>query len=100
WTSHLPQVAATALALTLQSAGLPRRELGPGGQDTTRLAASSPQMWSAICVDNAAPLEAVLASFAAEVRRLQDAVGARDVDALRTLFAIAREWAEQEHLPR
>ncbi|MDT8367680.1 MAG: prephenate dehydrogenase [Longimicrobiales bacterium] len=43
--SHLPQVVATALGDALAHLGIHPDELGPGGRDTTRLAASSPAMW-------------------------------------------------------
>jgi prephenate dehydrogenase len=45
WVSHLPQLTANALALSLQAAGVQSEELGPGGSDMTRLASSSPEMW-------------------------------------------------------
>ena len=100
WTSHLPQVAATALALALDAAGLARRELGPGGRDTTRLAGSSPEMWSAICLDNAALVQGALAGFEAQLARMRRAIEARDPDELRDIFADARQWAEEEQAPR
>ena len=96
WTSHLPQVAATALALTLDAARLPRRELGPGGRDTTRLAGSSPGMWSAICLDNAALVEGALAGFEAQIARIRRALEARDREALHEIFSEARRWADEE----
>lgn len=43
--SHLPQAVATALADALAARGVAPAELGPGGRDTTRLAASAPSMW-------------------------------------------------------
>jgi len=45
WVSHLPQVVSVAVADALMSAGHTLDELGPGGRDVTRLAASSPGMW-------------------------------------------------------
>ena len=45
WVSHLPQVASTALAHVLARAGFARDQLGAGGMDMTRLAASDPSMW-------------------------------------------------------
>lgn len=96
WTSHLPQVAATGLALALADRGFPRGELGPGGRDTTRLASSSPEMWSAICVDNADLIDPSLAALEDTLRRLRAAVAARDAAELRRLFAAAQAWAEEE----
>jgi hypothetical protein len=52
WTSHLPQAASTALALALAGAGIRPGDLGPGGRDMTRLAASSPSLWTGIALDN------------------------------------------------
>lgn len=45
WASHLPQVVSTAVADALLEEGLDVDELGPGGCDVTRLAASSTAMW-------------------------------------------------------
>ena len=45
WASHLPQLVSSALARTLQDAGIARGVLGPGGRDMTRLAGSAPSMW-------------------------------------------------------
>ena len=45
--------SSSALALTLREAGVPRSALGPGGRDMTRLAGSSPRLWTAIVRDNA-----------------------------------------------
>lgn len=100
WTSHLPQVAATGLALALADARHSRSELGPGGRDATRLAASSPEMWSAICVDNAELLEEALAAFEKHITQLRLAVSGRDAAALRSLFGEARDWAEEQQQPR
>lgn len=96
WVSHLPQVTSTCLALALAEKGMPRRELGPGGQDATRLAASSPEMWSAICLDNADLIEDALAALDEALHRLRAAVGSRDGQQLARLFSSARTWAEEE----
>ncbi len=45
WASHLPQLVASALAGTLDDAGILPGALGPGGRDMTRLAGSSASMW-------------------------------------------------------
>ncbi len=45
WTSHLPQVVASALAVSLAKHGPRGVTYGTGARDTTRLAASSVEMW-------------------------------------------------------
>jgi prephenate dehydrogenase len=62
WTSHLPHIVSTALALALASADVERDELGPGGRDMTRLAGSSADVWTAIARDNAAAIDTALVS--------------------------------------
>lgn len=90
-TSHLPQVIAKALALTLGDAGLTRAQLGPGGRDMTRIAASDPGLWTGIALDNADELLAALDAFGARVTSVRAALERRDAAALHSLFALARD---------
>ena len=98
WTSHLPQVAATAMALALAGADQPRAALGPGGRDATRLASSSPAMWSAICADNAAHIEPALRELERYLNDLREAIARRSEAEIGALFARARAWAEEQRL--
>ncbi len=91
--SHLPQVGSTALALTLAQHGIPRRALGTGGRDATRLAASSTAVWTAILTDNAAPVAAMLERYARQLERLRGALARRDRAAIRRALMRARAWA-------
>jgi prephenate dehydrogenase len=92
WTSHLPQVASTALALALAESGIQRPDLGPGGRDVTRLAGSSPEMWADILIDNADEAGSALAAMSAHLSAIGDAVASGDRDRLRELWAIANQW--------
>ena len=94
WTSHLPHIVSTALALALSGAGVGRDELGPGGRDVTRLAGSSPEMWTAIARENAAALDAALAVVEREIASFRAALAEHPpgADALRDRFAAARAW--------
>lgn len=94
WTSHLPHVVSAALALALGEAGVGRDELGPGGRDITRLAGSSPEMWSAIAVENAAAIDAALAAAEREVASFRRLLSRADAGELHTKFAAARAWFE------
>lgn len=84
--SHLPQIVASALAAQLLAAGGagldPLRVAGPGVQDTTRIAASDPQLWIDVLTRNAAhvaplvrALSADLAGVAAALERAAAACG-------------------------
>jgi prephenate dehydrogenase len=92
WTSHLPQLTATALALTLAGAHRTRREMGTGGLDMTRLAGSDPEMWTGIALHNRDPLQRALASMQQELDALRAALDRGDSVMLRARFEAAREW--------
>src|SRR5262249_28738132 len=87
--SHLPQFAASAAGLALGAAGFSAADLGTGGRDVTRLAASSPEIWAAIAVDNRDEIEAALRTLSTCLAQLAAGVAAGDRDRLRDLFAAA-----------
>ena len=92
WTSHLPHMIAATLALSLARGGVGREELGPGGRDMTRIAGSSPEMWTAIAMDNAEAIDATLAAAEGEIARFRAGLRARDEDSVRAQFVAARAW--------
>ena len=92
WTSHLPHFVSTALGLALAGAGIGRDALGPGGRDTTRLAGSSPEMWTAIAADNRAAIDEALASAERQVASFRAALASGDVALMRERFASAQAW--------
>lgn len=83
WTSHLPQVVATALVRALNGAGLHEALLGPGGRDMTRLAASSADMWTPIALDNAAALSDAMRGLEHELAALREALDGADEQGIR-----------------
>ncbi|MEX2290875.1 MAG: prephenate dehydrogenase [Mycobacteriales bacterium] len=81
--SHLPQVAASAVAAVLARAGSGLELAGPGLQDTTRIAASDPRLWIDVLRQNAsavAPLVRLLADEIDAAARALDRLAA-DSDA-------------------
>jgi prephenate dehydrogenase len=92
WTSHLPHMVSSALALALARTGVDRIYLGPGGRDVTRLAGSSPEMWTAIALENAPAIEAALRRTEKEIATLRDAIKRADQDDLMARFREARAW--------
>lgn len=94
WTSHLPQAVAYALAKALADRMLGGVSFGAGARDTTRLAASNPDMWIDILLYNhdamVEPLRAVENGLA-DLRRLMEAA---DAGGLRAYLAAARDFRE------
>lgn len=92
--SHLPQLAATALATALSRHGVPPDALGPGGRDATRLAASDPDLWTDILLDNADHVHPALDALAAELDTLARLLRDADSDAVRARLAAGRTWRD------
>jgi prephenate dehydrogenase len=83
--SHLPQLAAVALASflydKLDENGLPITLAGPGLRDTLRLAGSSYPMWRDIVLTNREALSSALESFARRVDEIRERLASRDLEA-------------------
>jgi len=88
-TSHLPHLVASALAAVLPP------ELAPltatGFRDTTRLAASSPALWSAILQANRAAVLEALARYGERLADFRAALEANDRAALEALLARGKQ---------
>lgn len=68
FTSHLPQLASTALAALLETRGQPQYGVfGPALVDSTRLALSSYDIWGDILSTNAGPIRDALRSYIAQL---------------------------------
>jgi cyclohexadieny/prephenate dehydrogenase len=91
--SHLPHIAAVALAGML--AGKPDlwRDCGGGGlRDTTRIAGGDPEIWRAILMENRHEVARAVESFEKELRNLREALESNDARALTRSLEAGREW--------
>ena len=95
WTSHLPHVVSAALALALARAGVKRDDRGPGGRDVTRLAGSSPEVWTAIARENAVAIDAAISEAQRELASFRDALNRTDSRDLHHRFLTARAWFDE-----
>jgi prephenate dehydrogenase len=97
--SHLPQLVASALAASLEPEQIDGKraiEYGAGGlRDTTRIAASSAEMWRDICLTNRAAILAALKLFRGTFEEFEDAVERADADQLIALFERGRRMRER-----
>ncbi|WP_017202903.1 prephenate dehydrogenase [Microbacterium algeriense] len=74
-TSHVPQVVASLLAARLAGAEEGALRLaGQGVRDTTRIAASAPELWVQILGANAEPVVEILDALAADLGEISDAL--------------------------
>jgi len=94
WTSHLPQSVASALAKTLADQGLAGLSFGTGARDTTRLAASSPDMWIDILLYNREAVAEALAATEGQLAELRRLIVAGDAGGIRDYLAAAQRFRE------
>jgi prephenate dehydrogenase len=94
WTSHLPQAVASALAKTLADRGLAGVSFGPGARDTTRLAASQPEMWIDILLHNREAVAEALASTETGLAELRHLIAAGDAAGLQQYLTAAQRFRE------
>lgn len=91
WTSHLPQLVSTALAVAvMENVKFPEDlELSGGGlRDASRLADSAYKVWRDVCITNAENLERALTTFTQALEHLRDNLRNRELE---TLFERANE---------
>lgn len=98
--SHLPHVAAFALAASLAERLPELRQGGPAAatttslRDTTRIAASSPAVWRDIFLENRAHLLPLVRALEGQVADLRAAIERGDGAALEALLATGRATRE------
>jgi prephenate dehydrogenase len=95
YTSHLPQMLSTVLALTLEGAfgtGNPALQVHAGGlRSMLRLAGSEPSMWEQIAASNRVQIAEAMERMEAELKALRESLGSPE---FRTKFEQAREFAK------
>ncbi len=99
-SSHLPHVVAAELANYVLSPVHPKEQslvCASGFRDTTRIAASSPEMWRDISLANRKNLMRVLGVFIEDLQEFQHALERQDKSAIEEFFANAKTRREQWH---
>ena len=93
--SHLPHVAAAALARTVAGAEDMEliRTLAAGGfRDSTRIALSNPSLWRDICLSNRRALGRVISSFRENIAIIEKRLAENDGEAVEEFFREARDY--------
>jgi prephenate dehydrogenase len=87
-TSHLPHLAASALAATLTPAN--RSLAATGFRDTTRIASGDPDLWTAIFLENRECVLASLANYDGQLDKFRRALEQKDAEGLKNLLKVAK----------
>lgn len=93
-SSHLPHLIAATLANYVLNPVQPKSQAAlcaNGFRDTTRIASGSPEMWRDIALANRKNLVRALATFVAELKKLQREVKQGDVKAIAQFFETAKQ---------
>jgi prephenate dehydrogenase len=87
-TSHLPHLLASLIAHSTPQPALPLT--ATGWQDTTRIAAGDPELWTQILLDNRENVLKSLARFEKTMKRAHAALTKSDAKSLRRLLTEAK----------
>ena len=101
--SHLPQLTASTLASMLDCRGgesLAGKLAASGWRDTTRLGASSWNVWRDIVVTNRDNISVVLGRLISELQETRDALDSGDLNSVRDLFLRANQAIEEHRRVR
>lgn len=91
-TSHVPQVVASLLGDFLARHAPPGASFGTGAADTTRLAASDPELWTQILLMNRDEVLPSLRSLEESLGTIERALEVGDAGALRAWLTHAAAW--------
>ena len=93
-TSHLPHVAAAALASLVLAPRQPQFQselCAAGFRDTTRIASGSPEMWRDISLANRKNIVRSLDDFMVELKKIQGALLQSDSAGIERFFNVAKQ---------
>jgi prephenate dehydrogenase len=105
-SSHLPHIAAAALANDVLHPNRPKEQptlCANGFRDTTRIASGSPEMWRDIALATREQVSRALAEFMASLDQLRRKIEAGDAKAVEEFFVSAKQrrdaWCAQSASP-
>ena len=96
WASHLPQVISNVVAHAMAEAGLSVKDLGPGGRDLTRLAESSPDVWTVLLDEASGENVRAIESVQSSLDAVRAALSEHSLDEVADLMRATREWRQEQ----
>ena len=95
WTSHLPQIVASALAVTLAKHGPRGVTYGSGALTATQRAIGNTDMWTEIVLMNKGKILSALDAVVSEATRLIVDIEAEDAERIRDWLESGCRWRER-----
>lgn len=96
--SHLPHLISAGLTLLVRDNETDEKYMrllaSTGFRDTTRIAASSPDVWRQICITNAENISAMLSQYISGLEDIKKAIDNKDKDAIEKLFKESKEYRD------
>lgn len=93
-TSHLPHLAASALAACLRLEPEQMALAASGLRDTTRIAAGDPDLWTAIVLENRQEILTALLAYQRTLQQWQEALAHTDRQAIETLLGKGKQFRD------
>lgn len=94
--SHVPHLVSAALVQTVIKMDTENKDMkrciATGFTDSTRIAASSPEMWSQICLTNRDEILTVLDGYLDILKNIRESVANEDELAIKKIFQDARDY--------
>ncbi len=95
WASHLPQLISNVVARAMAEAGLTVSDLGPGGRDLTRLAESSPEVWTGLFDEASEENLLAIDSVRAGLDAVRTALSQGSSEEVAELMRATRDWRRE-----
>lgn len=96
WVSHLPQLISNVVARAMAREGLTVGDLGPGGRDLTRLAESSPEMWTGLLDEASKENVRAIESVQSGLDAVREALSEHSLEEVADLMRATREWRQEQ----
>jgi len=94
-TSHMPHLIAASLVNVVLEKKEMQSCIGPGFRDTTRIAASTPDLWKEICEWNKDQISSSLTELLKETSEIKELIDSNNWDELYNKLAKAKELREK-----
>lgn len=96
--SHIPHIAAAQLALLAKNNEdeneYMKKLASSGFKDTTRIAASSADVWEQICISNSENISRLLDQYISSLTKIKESIATKDRDSVHNMFIESKKYRD------